>query len=326
MAATRAMTDLALRCRAAVGRDAPLAGWRHNVGRPVAVDLAPDAPRTTRSLVVLSWNVWIGRGAIGDVIRRLMSGGYAAQGMPGGTPFVALLQEAYRSDDTVPEATNTFHARDFSRRALHREHEIRGVAQDLQLNLRYAPSMRNGTHRSDRGNAILSNLPLGGATAVELPFAFQRRVAVSATVRIGDRTVHVHSVHLDPRGVTALDLLGVAGRGRQAATVVESMHAMPPGSHVLGADLNLARQRREPAFRTFADAGFVTGVPAVLPSWNHTYHRTPRLLLDWVLMSSHEGAIAASETRRLDEHPQDVGPYVFGSDHHPLVSRLDFIP
>jgi hypothetical protein len=27
--------------------------------------------------------------------------------------------------------------------------------------------------------------------------------------------------------------------------------------------------------------------------------------------------------QRLDEHPQDRGPRVFGSDHHPLVARLD---
>jgi hypothetical protein len=26
---------------------------------------------------------------------------------------------------------------------------------------------------------------------------------------------------------------------------------------------------------------------------------------------------------RLDEHPQDRGPTVFGSDHHPLVARLE---
>ena len=320
------MTDLVLRCRAAEGRDVPLAGWRHNVGAPVALDLAPEAPRQVRTLVVLSWNIWIGRGDIVGVVRRIMDGEFAAQGIPGDTPFVALVQEAYRCDDTVPRESNSFHARDFSRRGPHREHEIRAVAQALSLNLRYAPSMRNGLHQSDRGNAILSNLPLRHASALELPFAFQRRVAVGATVRIGDHAVHVHSAHLDPRGVRAIDLLGVTGRARQMDALVESMKARPAGPHVLGADLNLARQRREPAFRALTDAGFVTGVPEKPLTWVHTYHRTPRLMLDWIMVSGHGGAIAGAETQRLDEHPGDVGPYVFGSDHHPLVARIDFSP
>jgi hypothetical protein len=28
----------------------------------------------------------------------------------------------------------------------------------------------------------------------------------------------------------------------------------------------------------------------------------------------------------VDEVPGDRGPYVFGSDHHPLLARLTFVP
>lgn len=315
-----------LHTRPAEGTDLPLAGWRHNVGRPLSLDFAGDAARPLRSLVVLSWNVWIGRGDIVRVITRIRQGEYAPHGIPGDLPFVALLQEAYRAGDTVPPTSNSFHARDFSIRALHYEHEIRAVAGALQLNLRYAPSMRNGVHQSDRGNAVLSDLPFVGASARELPFVLQRRVAVGATVRLGERLLHVHSAHLDPRGGSARDFLGLVGRERQASALLEEMQADPDALRVLGADLNLVRQRREPAFRAIMEAGFVTGIPDPSLRWAHTFHRPPRLMLDWLMVRDRGGAIAGMHAIRLDENPQDRGPYVFGSDHHPLLCRIDFHP
>lgn len=320
------MTDVLLHCRPAEGTDLPLAGWRHNVGKPLSLDLADEVARPLRSLVVLSWNVWIGRGDIVGVITRVRNGEYAEQGIPADLPFVALLQEAYRAGHTVPEATNSFHARDFSIRALHREHEIRAVAGALQLNLRYAPSMRNGAHQSDRGNAVLSDLPFVGASAAELPFVLQRRVAVAASVRLGDRIVHVHSAHFDPRGGSARDLLGIVGRERQATSLLEAMQPDTDALRILGADLNLVRQRREPAFRALMEAGFVTGIPDPSLRWTHTFHRPPRLILDWLMVRDRAESIASMRAIRLDENPLDRGPYVFGSDHHPLLCRIDFHP
>jgi endonuclease/exonuclease/phosphatase family metal-dependent hydrolase len=250
------------------------------------------------------------------------SGAYERLGAPAGASFVALLQEAYRADDSVPVDGSGPAARAFSRRHGH-EQEIAAVARELGLDLCYAPSMRNGTHRSDRGNAILSSLPLEEARAIELPFSFQRRVAVGATVEVGGRRIRLTSAHLDPRGATALDLFGIAGRALQARHLLESMTAHAPLPLILGADLNLARGRQEAAFRQLADAGFVTGVAAAPPAWSHTYHRLPRLSLDYLLFHAREEAIARAEVHRLDEHPRDQGPYVFGSDHHPLLARVD---
>ncbi|HEU4827934.1 MAG TPA: endonuclease/exonuclease/phosphatase family protein [Gemmatimonadales bacterium] len=302
--------------------DQPLVGWRANVGDHVALDLAGPAAPIGRTLVVLSWNVWIGRGDIARVVERIRGGEYAAAGIPGDAPFVALIQEAYRSGDSVPARSNGFMARDFSRRGGH-EHDILAAARKLGLNLRYAPSMRNGIARSDRGNAILASLPLADSTATELPFSMQRRVVVSASVTIGTARLRLHSAHLDPRGRGARDLLGFAGRLRQAHELIRMLHAGADESHLLGADLNLARQRAEPAFRALRDAGFATGIPARPITWRHTYHRMPRLLLDWVLLATPKG-IDRFEVLRLDEDPRDAGPFVFGSDHHPLVARIDF--
>ncbi len=308
--------------RDAAHLDQPLVGWRANVGDHVAMDLAPDGSPPGRTLVVLSWNAWIGRGDITRVIRSIRNGEYSAAGFPADAPFVALIQEAYRSGDSIPERSNGLMARDFSRRGAH-EHEIVAVAREVALNLRYAPSMRNGLARSDRGNAILSSLPLADAVATELPFSMQRRVAVSASVMVGGSRVRLHSAHLDPRGRGARDLFGFAGRLRQAHELIRMAHADAGVPHLIGADLNLARQRAEPAFRALRDAGFVSGVPERPLGWAHTYHRLPRLMLDWILLAAPSG-VERFEVRRLDEDPRDAGPYVFGSDHHPLLARIDF--
>lgn len=308
--------------RDAAHLDQPLTGWRANVGDRIALDLAPVAASAGRTLVVLSWNAWIGRGDIARLIRRIRDGEYASAGFPADAPFVALIQEAYRSDGSIPERSNGLMARDFSRRGGH-EHEIVSVARQVALNVRYAPSMRNGVARSDRGNAILSSLPLAEAVATELPFSMQRRVVVSASVAVGASRLRLHCAHLDPRGRGARDLLGFAGRLRQAHELIRMLHADAGAPHLLGADLNLARQRAEPAFRALREAGFVSGVPERPLAWAHTYHRVPRLMLDWILLAGLSG-IETFEVRRIDEHPRDAGPYVFGSDHHPLLARIDF--
>jgi endonuclease/exonuclease/phosphatase family metal-dependent hydrolase len=308
--------DLTLRA------DQRLAGWRSAVGTPLAWD-PPEEPdsglppgASPEELLVVAWNVWIGRGRLDHLVARLRTYGL---------PLVILAQEAYRSDDTIARHATAFAASDFSQRSFP-ELDIAAVARQLGMHLRYAPSMRNGAHRSDRGNAILSTLPLEASRAWELPFSYQRRVAIAATVRLGDgRAIQVCSAHLDPRGGSARDLLGVLGRGVQAEAVLEQLGA-DRSPVVLGADLNLARGRRERAYRVFSDAGYRHGVPERAPAWGHTYHRMPRLLLDWLLVRDPGGTIAGLEIERMDEEPDDRGPYVFGSDHHPLLARLSFAP
>ncbi|HEU5171189.1 MAG TPA: endonuclease/exonuclease/phosphatase family protein [Gemmatimonadales bacterium] len=298
--------------------DPRLAGWRAGVGAPLAAD-APAAPLhpVRESLLVLAWNLWIGRGRLDELLGRLRS--------ERREPLVVLAQEAFRADDTVPRTGSAQAASDFSQRAFP-ELDISVLARELGMHLRYVPSMRNGAHRSDRGNAILSTLPLEDAVAWELPFSYQRRVAIAATVRLPDgRSLRVCSAHLDPRGGSARDLLGVLGRGAQAAALLERLSLHPPPL-VLGADLNLARGRRERAYRVFAEAGFTHGVPERAPAWPHTYHRMPRLLLDWILVRDPGGMIGELDIARVDEDPIDRGPYVFGSDHHPLLARLTLAP
>jgi endonuclease/exonuclease/phosphatase family metal-dependent hydrolase len=297
------------------GRD-KLEAWRANVGAPVSLDFAPPtAGAATSSLAVLSWNLWIGRGRLAEVVARVREATDA--------PLVILVQEAFRADASIP-ARPVGHA---IRRAAgafppraHPRADIVETARELRLNLRYVPSMRNAAGPSDRGNAILSDLPLADARAFELPFVLQRRVSLAATLELGSGRLQVVCAHLDPRGPAGGEWLGGAGRARQTRYLVDRIGA---DVAVLGADLNLGRGKRERSWRLLRDAGFDTGVPPARHPWRHTFHALPRLVLDYLLVRDRAGRVHTARVERLDEHPHDRGPTVFGSDHHPLLAQLE---
>jgi endonuclease/exonuclease/phosphatase family metal-dependent hydrolase len=295
--------------------------WRRNVGAPVALDLttAPENVAAGRGLIVLSWNVWIGRGRLRELVSRIRSGDFAAQGAEPDAPLVVLAQEAYRSDSTIPSDSTGPSGRILVAQ-LGQQEDIVETARELGMNLRYAPSMRNGALQSDRGNAILSTLPLEDAEAIELPLVLQRRVAVSATINVARRKLRLVSAHLDPRGPPGHRWLGAAGRASQTQHLLTFLGK---DTVILGADLNLGRGRYERAWRLLRDAGFTSGVPASSPTWRHTFHALPRLVLDYLLVRDASGAVEHARVHRLDEHPRDRGPLVFGSDHHPLLARID---
>jgi endonuclease/exonuclease/phosphatase family metal-dependent hydrolase len=273
--------------------------------------------------VVLSWNVWIGRGRLRELISRLRDGEFRGHGADPDLPLIVLAQEAFRSDPTVPAVSQGGQAGRVLVAGLGPQEDVVETARALGLSLRYAPSMRNSLDRSDRGNAILSSLPLEHAQAIELPLVLQRRVAVSARVSLAGTGLRVVSAHLDPRGPPGHRWLGVSGRAVQTRHLLSSV---TDDTVLLGADLNLGRGRYERAWRLLAEAGFTFGVPAALPRWRHTYHALPRLVLDYVLIRDRVGTVRQGRIHRLDEHPRDRGPRVFGSDHHPLLARIDFHP
>jgi endonuclease/exonuclease/phosphatase family metal-dependent hydrolase len=290
------------------------------VGDAVALDLAPPAEAeraaSLTTFVVVSWNVWVGRGRLLELVGRLAAG---ELGVPGDLPPVLLVQEAFRRDDSVPERSNGFAPRELAARIRLRQ-DIVEVTRRLGWNLRYVPSMRNGTERSDRGNAILSPLPLGPAAAIELPLGLQRRVAVAAAVALSGQPIRLVSAHLDPRGPAGYQWLGAAGRALQTSRLLAEVE---DPTVVLGADLNLGRGRAERTWRLLVEGGFELGVPPESPTWRHTFHALPRLVLDYILVRNRAGAIRSARVRRVDEDPGDRGPQVFGSDHHPLLARID---
>jgi hypothetical protein len=299
-----------------------LALWHGNIGHSVALDLAPPAPTGVRQLDILVWNLAIGRAYLDELVTRLKSEAFGHVGVIPDRPFVMLLQEAYRADPTVPETTLSRH---------HGGHTPVGARRDIvdfaaehEFSLRYAPSMRNGRHRSDRGNALLANVAIATARGFVLPYIRQRRVVVKAELA-GLPWLTLVSAHLDTGGqlphVRGLGRFG-AGRAAQSEELVRRLHDLGAGrSIIVGADLNSPRGARDPAVRVLERGGLQHARGCT--KLGHTFHGPVRLLLDHVLYRSEDDRIARVEVTRLDETRDDSGRRVFGSDHHPLLARVE---
>jgi endonuclease/exonuclease/phosphatase family metal-dependent hydrolase len=189
-----------------------LNAWRSAVG-PVLLS-QPDSRRGTPrldSLAIVVWNTSVGGGDVGDLIRDLRSGA-----LTDGTSvshYVLLLQEAFRAGRGVP-SDPPGHCRWASRIERFQEggdrEGIGDFASGHRLGIFYVPSMRNGPPggegaAEDRGNAILSTLPLKSCTAIELPLERQRRVSISAELRAASTggkpwELVLVNVHLESRG------------------------------------------------------------------------------------------------------------------------------
>lgn len=223
---------------------APLDAWCWGVGPPVAVTGSAVSP-VAEALTVLVWNANVGNG---DLVRLL---GDLRAGALTGRPvehFVILLQEVYRGGSEVPAAVPEWAAAASRIGEVGRDRpDVVRIARDEGLSLIYAPSMRNGTiddggSPEDRGNAILSSLPLEDPVFIELPYERQRRVTVVASVT--GRTpsgepwsMRVASVHLDNRARFArLHRSLGAAQLRQAEHLAKALADAGPA--VVGGDFN----------------------------------------------------------------------------------------
>ncbi len=296
------------------GDIADLVRWRRSVGPPVVIS-APATASATDHLVVVSWNVHVGGGDIprlyADVRRQF----------GGDRPVVFLLQEAYRSGPEVPRSVDpgaTFASLIRGLRGDGGREAIESVARSLGLHAYYVPSMRNGnplTSDEDRGNAILSSVPLTDLSAIELPFERQRRVAVAATVAGTTHdgqpwSLRVVSAHLDNMsGARRLWVAGSElGRTRQARGLLTALRGESP--MVLGADLNTLFGFRDSAYaeaaRAFPDTRVIDR-RATFHGWLRLDHLFFRLADGWT------AGFRRAET-------------AYGSDHYPLIGTIDFRP
>lgn len=303
------------------GQHPELEHWHGNVGEAVALDLAGPLVRGVTTIDVLSWNVAIGLGRLEDVISRLRAGAFDGEIRGANRPLVILIQEAYRSDNSIPARALSRHHGGKAPR--HARSDIVELAHALGLSLRYAPSMRNGAHRSDRGNAILSSVAIAHARAFPLPHVRQRRVAVAAELG-GLPMLTFSSAHLDTRRAR---VQRQSGRLLQAAALGKHLTEEwgSDQSLVLGADFNSYLGTREPMFAELHRAGFVR--LAHNGRTRHTFHaRGVRMLLDHILIRTTPASISAAQVMRLDETTSDRELTIFGSDHHPLLARIDLTP
>ena len=222
--------------------------WCEGVGAPefnggVGVDSASAA--SISDVVFVSWNVHVGSGDIRSFVADLRAGMHTrGRRFP---HFVLLVQEAVRTGGVPAFSDAASGASRITSRDRAPSMDIVQISDDLRTSLIYVPSMRNGRADDppeDRGNAILSTLPLSAPAAIELPGERQRRVVVTA--RVG--TFSVGSVHLDTFG--GARRLRIFWTPWLRDVQIRSLASvLPDGPLVLGADLNTWHGRDEPAAR-----------------------------------------------------------------------------
>jgi len=285
------------------------------IGNPRVVD-----DRPIDRLAIISWNIHEGRGHVTDLIRRLRAGEFT--GGESIHDFVLLLQEATRRDHGVPPTIPAGYPapRRIEGPAESQDAGVHTLA-DEGLAILYAPSMRNGEHAvEDRGNAIVSSLPLSDPTLVELPIERQRRVAIVSSVAGSDRTgkrwhLGLIDVHLD----TALALLHggpFEARRRQVVALLDALRPLealntPGRPAVIAGDFNTWKGNGEPAIKLLREEFGDATDPMEAPTWTGALglHAT----LDQIFV---RGILTRSAVTRL--------PATFGSDHYPLLTVVAF--
>jgi endonuclease/exonuclease/phosphatase family metal-dependent hydrolase len=292
-----------------------LDAWCAGVGPAVILSSGTllDSSRlvSLSDVTFVSWNVHVGNGDVRALVDDLRAGK-----LTGGRRvdhFVLMLQEAVRRDGVPTYTRDTEGARQISARDDSRA-DIVELSRALGLALIYVPSMRNGNSPenppSDRGNAILSTLPLSDPVAVELPGERQRRVAIMATVTLSSSAantdaVSVAAIHLDALG--AARRLWVFWTPWMRELQVKSLEAaLPEGAVVLGADLNTWHGKDELAVRAL-DRQFqrsqVSGKRVGLGL----------RVLDYLFLRAGDNRSARYEQLAL----------AYGSDHRPIVGWFE---
>jgi endonuclease/exonuclease/phosphatase family metal-dependent hydrolase len=285
--------------------------WCAAVGPPVLVDGAPRE-EATFPFAIATWNDHVGAGDIDAFVSDLRAGR-----LTGGHPvstFVILMQEAYRGGPEVPSRDEAALRWASAERppGPHGRDDVIAAATRLHLNAIYIPSMRNGAPdatNEDRGNAILSTVPISDITAVELPLERQRRVAIEATVTMRDKDgaatpIRFVDTHFTNMVMHHLWLFSESGRARQA----HALEAAIPrdGALILGGDFNAWFGFIDGAYRELA-----RGLRhADSSDWRPTFGP---LRLDHLLFRLPPGW--HSSLRRAESR--------YGSDHYALVAAID---
>jgi endonuclease/exonuclease/phosphatase family metal-dependent hydrolase len=245
--------------RPAENRDRELQeAWCSTVGEP-AIALAPTGsfPAWTADsgLEVVTWNLQIGGGDFYRFVEQELGLDCLAERpsmAPGARPFVLLVQETWRHSEDLPVVEDSevipWTIDPEQKPALNPD--VVEAAGRCGLSLVYVPSARNGPDdgsrpREDKGNAVLSTLPLSSPVAFDLPLEGGRKVAVGATVTApGGERLRAVSVHLDVASTLVRSLIsGNQTRRRQAAGLLDGLEeaerdGLTYAATVVGGDFN----------------------------------------------------------------------------------------
>jgi endonuclease/exonuclease/phosphatase family metal-dependent hydrolase len=222
-------------------RDRRANGVRCRTSGPPVVIESPgaffEALHPGDSLAIFSWNVAVGGGDLLAFLEQevgIVCLGSETRASTAFPYFALLLQEAFRRSEDLPPLDDPGLA---ARRSVHAPHprgdpDVLEVAGLCGLATFYVPSARNGADvpgegRLDKGNAILSTLPLSDLLAVENPFETERKVSVAASVPTpGFAQLRLVSAHMEVTSTFRRALLtGNQTRARQAAGLIEALRA-----------------------------------------------------------------------------------------------------
>jgi endonuclease/exonuclease/phosphatase family metal-dependent hydrolase len=284
--------------------------WRETVG-PNVMTKTTVQPNDGRILVV-NWNMHVGHGDIGQLIEDLSAA--ERENGRGNPDFVFLIEEAFRRGTEIPSRYASGAAVPSRISPPAAAVDIEDIAARLGWSLYYAPSMRNGKQAGegaeDRGNAILSSLPLSEGQAIELPFVVQRRVALTALVDDArrNRSFRVVVAHLDTTGplYKGWFFAGPSERNRQAHGLMSALNGLADEHSpiVIGSDLNTNLGPLESADDT---------ISRIAPRQDCNTSRTHQsgLILDHIFarVPGDWGVVPACS--RMNS--------TYGSDHYPLV-------
>lgn len=158
--------------------------------------------------------------------------------------------------------------------------------------------------QGDTGVALLSRFPMAEVTRIDLPWRncpWRPRLAMAATVSVGDRNFRIINAHVDPHAA-------VGGQLEQLEVLVANAERSDLPTLILG-DFNTLSKRKALETRSFMEShGYSTPFPTGTPTWRGA---GIRLHADWIFGRD------VNISRWGVARPLNV------SDHWPIWAEID---
>ena len=227
------------------------------------------------------------------------------------------LIEMLRSDAEIGRASIIgLQEVDRNKKRTRHTNTVREMAEALGMYYAWAappPPPASQEQEEETGVAILSHYPLTEVRRIVLPQpgpGGRRRVALGATVKLGDASLRVYSIHAETR-------IAVDQRLKQFQAMLDDLkhHAKTESAIVLGDFNTWQGTAPRDTTRLFESAGFTTPFPADEPThqWKQ-FILTVKLKLDWVWL------------RGLSATGYGIDREINISDHWPLWANVRLDP
>ncbi len=176
------------------------------------------------------------------------------------------------------------------------------LARRLKTHYVYAVEMEHGKGGGVRGLAILSRFPLEEIRRIQLPVkgpGGRRRIALGATLRVGQTRVRLYNLHLETR-------IPAAARAEQIGGILKDAAQFSTLPTVLAGDFNtITAAATQSMFQVMEEADFVSALPGNQITFQRSF--LIRMVLDWIW------------GRNITIHEAGVASQVRVSDHRPIL-------